>query len=111
VFCIRRAHDVTGPFLFQEKTVKSTNHLNVLVLFAVPQMAHLQPNIFFQQDGAPPDWGPIVREFSKQTDWVGRTNPLAPSLPRYRVATTRYFVPKLEVRLNFVHEPAIQLLL
>jgi hypothetical protein len=47
------------------------NHLDMLEFFAVPQMAHLQPNVFFQQDGSPPHWGPTVWEFSKQTDWAG----------------------------------------
>jgi hypothetical protein len=55
VSCIRRAHNVTGTFYFQEKAVKSRNHLDVLELSSVSQMAHLQPNVFFQQDGVPPD--------------------------------------------------------
>jgi transposase len=54
VWCALSRHEVIGPFFFQEKTVNSTNYLDMLELFAVPQMAHLQPNVFFQQDGAPP---------------------------------------------------------
>jgi hypothetical protein len=38
-----------------EKTVKSRNHIYVLELSAVSQMAHLQTNVFFQQDDVPPD--------------------------------------------------------
>jgi hypothetical protein len=46
---------MTGPF-FQEKTVNNPNHLDMLQLFAVTQMVHLQLNIFFQQDGASLHW-------------------------------------------------------
>jgi hypothetical protein len=53
--CISRAHEVTGTFCFQEKIVNSRNPLDVLELSAVPQMARLQPNVFFQLYGVPPD--------------------------------------------------------
>jgi hypothetical protein len=49
-------HDAIGLFFPQEKTVNSINYLDMLEFFAVPQMAHVQPNVFFQQDGAPPHW-------------------------------------------------------
>jgi hypothetical protein len=39
----------------------------------VPQMSHLQPNVFFQQDGARPYWCLTVRE-SEQADWLGGTD-------------------------------------
>jgi hypothetical protein len=47
-------------------------------LSAVLQMAHLQPNVFFQQDGAPPHWGLTVRVslneiFSKR---IGQDGPI-----------------------------------
>jgi hypothetical protein len=45
----------TETFYFQEKTVNNRNHLDVLELSSVSQMAHLQSNVFFQQDGVPPD--------------------------------------------------------
>jgi hypothetical protein len=51
----------------------------MLELFAVPQMAHLQPNVFFQQDGAPPHWGLTERESLIQTfpnRWIGRDGPI-----------------------------------
>jgi hypothetical protein len=60
VWCAISRHEVTGLFLFQEKTANSTNYLDMLELFAVLQMAHLQPNVSFQQDGAPPQWGHTV---------------------------------------------------
>jgi hypothetical protein len=58
VSCIRRVQEVIGPFFLYEKTMNSTDYLDMLELFAVPQMAHIQANVFFQQDGAPPHWGP-----------------------------------------------------
>jgi hypothetical protein len=62
VSCIRRLYEVIGPFFLQEQTMNSTDYLDMLELFAVPQMVHFQANIFFQQDSAPPHWGPTVRE-------------------------------------------------
>ncbi|GBM18906.1 hypothetical protein AVEN_137275-1 [Araneus ventricosus] len=39
----------------------------------------------FQQDGAPPYWGSLVRDFLDKTfpDWKGWTNGLASALSRY----------------------------
>jgi hypothetical protein len=47
VSCIRRAHDVIGPFFLQEQTMNGIDYLNMLELFAVPQMAHFQADVFF----------------------------------------------------------------
>jgi hypothetical protein len=62
--------------------VNSRNHLDVLELSAVSQMAHLHPNVFFQQDGVPPDWDFTDRvpeeSFSKR---IGRDESV-PWLPR-----------------------------
>jgi hypothetical protein len=52
---------------FQEKTMNSTNYLDMLQIFAVPQMVHLQPNVFLQQNGATPHWGLTVRESLNKT--------------------------------------------
>jgi hypothetical protein len=49
-WCALSRHEVIGPFFFQEKAVNSTKYLYILELFAVLQMAHLQPHVFFQQD-------------------------------------------------------------
>jgi hypothetical protein len=65
-------YEVTIHF-FKEKTVKSTNYLDMLQLFAVPQMAHLQ------QDGAPPQWDLTVQEslnITFQNRWVARDWPI-----------------------------------
>ncbi|GBO29186.1 hypothetical protein AVEN_124673-1 [Araneus ventricosus] len=34
----------------------------MLEMYAVPQMQQHQPDVIFQQDGAPPHWGMIVRD-------------------------------------------------
>jgi hypothetical protein len=79
-------HDVTASFL-QEKIVNSTNYPDKLDLFAVPQMAALQRNVFFQQDDASLHWVLAVRQslnkLSKQMDRGGRINPLVSSLTQY----------------------------
>jgi hypothetical protein len=84
VWCALSCHEVSGPFFFQEKTVNSTNYLDMLELFAVLQVAHLQPNVFFQQDGAPPHCGLTVRKSLNKTfpnRWIRRDGPIT-WLPR-----------------------------
>ncbi|KFM62863.1 hypothetical protein X975_02641, partial [Stegodyphus mimosarum] len=69
-------HDrVTGPFFFTEKTVSLVLYLDMLENFVFPQLEELQPQVFLQQDGAPPHWGTIVS--SSLNDhftgrWIGR---------------------------------------
>ncbi|CAL1260856.1 unnamed protein product [Larinioides sclopetarius] len=51
----------------------------MIELFAIPQICHLQPHIYRQQDGSPPHWSQIVRdhldkEFSDR--WIGRDGPI-----------------------------------
>ncbi|KFM70901.1 hypothetical protein X975_12371, partial [Stegodyphus mimosarum] len=78
-------HDrVIGPFFFAEKTVSSVVYLDVLENFVFPQLEGLKPHVFFQQDGAPPHWGTIVRsslndQFTGR--WIGRRG-LIPWPPR-----------------------------
>ncbi|KAJ4451079.1 hypothetical protein ANN_02517 [Periplaneta americana] len=55
VWCGLSQQQVIGPFFFAEKTVCGTTYLDMLEQF-FPQIEHLQPNILFQQDGAPPHW-------------------------------------------------------
>jgi hypothetical protein len=46
----------------------------------VSQVEDLQPTVIFQQDGAPPHWGRIVRDYLDATfpnRWLGRNGPLA----------------------------------
>ena len=46
--------------------------------FVVPQLEEFQLWLVFQQDGAPPHWGLIVRDFLNKTfpnRWIGRSGP------------------------------------
>jgi hypothetical protein len=44
-------HDqVIGPFFFQEQTINMNTYLDMLQLYAVAQIEHLQPHIILQQD-------------------------------------------------------------
>jgi hypothetical protein len=55
------------------------NHLDMLELFAVLQIVHLQPNFFFQQDSASPWRGFTVRESLNKTlptRWIGWDGPI-----------------------------------
>jgi hypothetical protein len=51
------------PFLFKEQMVNSSNYLVMLQLFAVSHIAHLQPNVFFQQGGASWHWSQQCENF------------------------------------------------
>jgi hypothetical protein len=75
MWCIFSPHEVIEPSSFQEETVNSTNYLDILQLFAVSQMAHLQPKVLFQQDGASPQWDLTVQASSNITfpnRWIAR---------------------------------------
>ncbi|GBO16858.1 hypothetical protein AVEN_240698-1 [Araneus ventricosus] len=50
-------HDrIIGPYFFSEVTVRSDNYLDLLEIFAFPQIEDLQPNNVFQQYKASPHW-------------------------------------------------------
>ncbi|GBM91195.1 hypothetical protein AVEN_184531-1 [Araneus ventricosus] len=75
---------VIGPFFFTEKSITANVYLDLLQLFIAPQLEEFQPWIMFQQDGAPPHWDSLVRDFLDeifQDRWIGRDGP-TPWLPR-----------------------------
>jgi hypothetical protein len=66
---------IIGSF-FIEPTVTANIYLDMLEQFAVPQLLPQQPNVIFQQDGAPPHWSSDVRDFLDRTfpkRWIGPT--------------------------------------
>ena len=59
-------HDkIIGPFFFAEKSITAQIYLDVLTEYVSPQLEQYQPQVIFQQDGAPPHWGLEVRLFLK----------------------------------------------
>lgn len=79
VWCALAIDEVIGPFFFAEPTVTKEVYLDMLELFAIPQIEHRQPNVYWQQDGAPPHWGKIVRVYLNNTfpgRWIGRDGPI-----------------------------------
>lgn len=63
-----------GPYFF-EGTVTSAAYLEMMQNFAVPEMENNHiGNFIWQQDGAPPHYGLIVRNFLSTTfrEWIGR---------------------------------------
>lgn len=79
VWCGLMHNQVIGPFFFAEATVTSTTYLDMLENFAIPQLEGQQQEIFYQQDGAPPHWGWIVRDFLNEQfgeRWIGRDGPI-----------------------------------
>lgn len=79
VWCGVLEDRIIGPFFFHEPTVTASTYLDMLEQFVYPQLEGLQPEIIFQQDGAPPHWALIVRasldaEFPNR--WIGRDGPI-----------------------------------
>ena len=71
-------NQIIGPFIFAESTITANIYLDMLKHYVVPQLEEFQPRFVFQQDGAPPHWGLIVRDFLNETfpnRWVGRNGP------------------------------------
>jgi hypothetical protein len=54
---------IIEPFFFTEPTVTRNIYLDMLEQFSIPQLLPQQPNVIFQQDGAPPHWSLDVRDF------------------------------------------------
>ncbi|KAJ4429534.1 hypothetical protein ANN_21703 [Periplaneta americana] len=66
---------IIGPYFFAEKTVTANTYLDMLQLYAVPQ---LPDGVIFQQDGAPPHFANMVRTFLDEqfpARWIGRGSP------------------------------------
>lgn len=80
VWCGLMKDMIIGPFFFIEPTVTGITYLDMLEQYAFPQIAHKQPDIIFQQDGAPPHWSNIVRTALNNAfpnRWIGRGGPIA----------------------------------
>ena len=78
VWCALMKDMIVGPFFFIEQTVTGDIYLDMLEQFAVPQLIPRQPHVIFQQDGAPPHWSLLVRDFLDRTfpqRWIGRDGP------------------------------------
>ncbi|GBL99974.1 hypothetical protein AVEN_19451-1 [Araneus ventricosus] len=45
-----------GPFFFVEKTINGDVCRDLHELYVIPLLEHLDPNVLFQQDCAPPHW-------------------------------------------------------
>jgi hypothetical protein len=85
---------IIGPFFFMEPTVTATPYLDMLEQYAFPQIAHKQPNIIFQQDGAPPHWSNIVRKALNNTfpnRWIGRGGQIAGPPPSPVITPLDFF--------------------
>jgi hypothetical protein len=62
VWCTLMHNKIIGPFLFSECTISAIVYLDMMELYAAPQ-----PWVVLQQDGAPPHWGLLFRQFSDAT--------------------------------------------
>jgi hypothetical protein len=67
----------TGPFFFSGKTVTRSSYLDILELYALPQ---LPPQTILQQDGTPSHFFQHVRnrlDREMAGRWIGRGEPIA----------------------------------
>ena len=77
-------NQIIKPLFFTESTITADIYLDMLKHSVVPQLEEFQPWVVFQQDGAFPHWGLMVRDFLNKTfphRLIGRTGP-TPRLPR-----------------------------
>jgi hypothetical protein len=80
VWCGLMVDGVIEPFFFfAEETITGITYLHMLESFMFPQVNHRHPDLFLQQDGAPPHWHLEVRntlneEFPQK--WIGRGGPI-----------------------------------
>ena len=70
-------HDrIIGPFFFSEATINRFNYYDMMENYVTPQIiGEGNEAAMFQQDGAPPHYALIVREYLDQTypqRWIGR---------------------------------------
>jgi hypothetical protein len=66
--------EVLGPFFFPEQTVTAMAYLDILQLYLLPQLEDRQPNVAFQEYGAPPHWAHIVGLFVDMGAGLGVMN-------------------------------------
>jgi hypothetical protein len=69
---------IVGPFFFHESTITGAVYLDMLQNFVFPQTAEVD-SLIFQQDGAPPYFGAIVRTALDKRfpgRWIGRGGPI-----------------------------------
>jgi hypothetical protein len=75
VWCCIMSDRIVGPFFFfHESTITSAVYLVMLENFVFPQIAEVD-GLIFQQDGAPPHIGAIVRTALDERfpgRWIGR---------------------------------------
>ena len=73
-------HDeIIGSFFFAEISITAQINLDLLTEYMLPQLEQYQPQVIFQQDGAPPHRGLAVRQFLNDTfpdRWIGRDGPI-----------------------------------
>jgi hypothetical protein len=65
-----------------EQNVTGQTYLSMLQEFAIPQLMEMENvhDFFWQQDGAPPHWALIVRDYLRDVfgdKWIGRGGPIA----------------------------------
>ncbi|GBL79602.1 hypothetical protein AVEN_2961-1, partial [Araneus ventricosus] len=74
------SHDtVMWSFFFAETSVTANIYLDMLYIYGIPQMQHLQQTVFFQHDRVNPHWtrmfGFLDTAFPNR--WIGRGGPIA----------------------------------
>ena len=88
VYCITKSFGLSS--LWNQQSLQTFTWTCCSITLYHAQLAEYQPNVVFQQDGAPPHWGKQVREFLNATfpnRWIGRDGP-TPWPPR----STNFFL-------------------
>ncbi|KFM61202.1 hypothetical protein X975_03155, partial [Stegodyphus mimosarum] len=89
VWCVLLHDRIIGPFFFAETTITSAVYLDMLQLYAAPQLLQYPPDVLFQQDSALSHWGLDVRAYLDMTfpgRWIGCDGPIIESIPPVMLA-------------------------
>ena len=78
VWCGISSVGIIGPYFF-DGCVTGKSYFEMLQHFLIPRLAHYDDDVMFQQDGAPPHFASVVRDFLDEKfpgRWIGRRGPI-----------------------------------
>ena len=78
VWCGISSVGIIGPYFF-DGCVTGKSYLEMLQHFLIPRLVHYDDDIMFQQDGAPPHFASVFRDFLDKKfpgRWIGRRGPI-----------------------------------
>lgn len=79
VWCALSKNEIIGPYFFENENVTGQSYKRMLRYYVFPRLRNYPEDMIFQQDGAPPHYAVIVRQYLDQklpNRWIGRAGPI-----------------------------------